>query len=165
MSLATKVVLKGAFAIVRFVTWLASLFKTCSCSSGGSRSFVCQNFLSKYLRSQRWQRRYTTFEIVPVPVRLHVCALEVTGSEGDLAGTAGERMRGTAGRRWRCLTLCEYRHGRITGGTLSNVKFAKVFCRWKKYFIEARMRGLSSKMTHKAHATILNSTANRGPDY
>ena len=77
---------------VRLLAHNTSPFKGGSGGSRGGGSFVCEYFLGEDVGRQRWQGGYSAFEVVAVPISLHVCPLELAGPEGDLTSVACERV-------------------------------------------------------------------------
>ena len=64
VSLAPKVVNECIFAVVAFLAGSAVPLECCSGSCGGSRGLVGEHLLGEYLRGQRREGGYSSFEIV-----------------------------------------------------------------------------------------------------
>jgi len=88
MLLTSKVILKRILTEVRPLTsW--THFLECGLGSGcGGGGLVGEDLFGEDLGGEGWERGYAAFEVVAVPVALHVCSLEVAAAEGDLAGIA-----------------------------------------------------------------------------
>ena len=81
------------FAKIRLLAHLTALFKRGPRRSGSSGSLVGKDFFRENFRGQRRQRGDSSFQVVPMPVALHVRPLQFARPECDLAGVAGEGVR------------------------------------------------------------------------
>jgi hypothetical protein len=100
--LAANVVDKRAFREKDLVARVALLLKASAGGGRRCRGLVREDLLGKDLGCKRRERGDATLQVVTVPVGLHVRALQVAATEGDLAGVAGEGVgRGGGGRHVR----------------------------------------------------------------
>lgn len=110
---AVEVVVVGIFAVVVLLASGADLFERGFGGSGGGGGLVGKDLVGEDFRGERGERGNATLEVVAtglvsilgdgryeshvLPVGLHVRPLQVAGPEGDLAGVAGEGVRGLHG--------------------------------------------------------------------